>query len=234
MDGFGTGRSPAPVISNTPSSLTAPKRFFTARTTRCAWCRSPSNDSTVSTTCSSTFGPARLPSLVTCAHQHRGNVLPLRREQELRGRLAHLADAAGRRLELDRENGLDRIDDHERRPQARDLLEDALETRFRQEIERRRADAEPIAAALDLVLRFLARGIEHGPTSRATCAAACSSSVDLPMPGSPPRSTSDPRTIPPPSTRSSSPLPLEMRVAAVVSTSAYSRAPPDAASGAYR
>ena len=29
-------RSPAPVISNTPSSLTAPNRFFTARTTRCA------------------------------------------------------------------------------------------------------------------------------------------------------------------------------------------------------
>ena len=41
-DGFDTGSSPEPVISNTPSSLTAPKRFFTARTTRCAWCRSPS------------------------------------------------------------------------------------------------------------------------------------------------------------------------------------------------
>ena len=31
----GTGRSPVPVISNTPSSLAAPNRFFTARTTRC-------------------------------------------------------------------------------------------------------------------------------------------------------------------------------------------------------
>ena len=41
-DGLGTARSPLPVISNTPSSLMAPKRFFTARTTRCAWCRSPS------------------------------------------------------------------------------------------------------------------------------------------------------------------------------------------------
>ena len=33
-EGFGTARRPVPVISNTPSSLTAPKRFFTARTTR--------------------------------------------------------------------------------------------------------------------------------------------------------------------------------------------------------
>ena len=30
-DGFGTGFSPFPVISNTPSSLTAPNRFFTAK-----------------------------------------------------------------------------------------------------------------------------------------------------------------------------------------------------------
>ena len=34
-EGFETPRSPLPVISNTPSSLTAPKRFFTARLTRC-------------------------------------------------------------------------------------------------------------------------------------------------------------------------------------------------------
>jgi hypothetical protein len=34
-DGLGTGLRPSAVISNTPSSLTAPKRFFTARTTRC-------------------------------------------------------------------------------------------------------------------------------------------------------------------------------------------------------
>ena len=42
FDGLGTGRRPVDVISNTPSSLTAPNRFFTARTTRCEWCRSPS------------------------------------------------------------------------------------------------------------------------------------------------------------------------------------------------
>jgi len=33
-EGLGTGRSPSPVISNTPSSDTAPNRFFTARMIR--------------------------------------------------------------------------------------------------------------------------------------------------------------------------------------------------------
>ena len=67
----------------------------------------------------------------------------------------------GRRLELDRKHRLDRIDDDERRLEARDLFEDALDAGFGQQIERRRADAEPIAAALDLVLGLLARRVEH-------------------------------------------------------------------------
>ena len=36
-------------------------------------------------------------------------------------------------------------------------------------------------------------------------------SVDLPMPGDPPINTSDPGTKPPPSTRSSSPMPVRRR-----------------------
>ena len=57
-----------------------------------------------------------------------------------------------------------------------------------------------------------------GPSVRATAAAICSSSVDLPIPGSPPSNTAEPGTMPPPSTRSSSPLPLGMRSASAVST----------------
>ena len=76
------------------------------------------------------------------------DVLPLRGEQQLRCGLAHLADAAGRRLELEREDGLDRIDDDERRAKPRDLLEDALETGFGEQIQRRAFDAEPLAARL--------------------------------------------------------------------------------------
>src|SRR5437868_2652318 len=46
---------------------------------------------------------------------------------------------------------------------------------------------------------------------------ACSRSVDLPMPGSPPISTPEPGTKPPPATRSSSAMPLSMRGGAALS-----------------
>ena len=35
LEGLATGRRPLPVISKTPSSLTAPNRFLIARMTRC-------------------------------------------------------------------------------------------------------------------------------------------------------------------------------------------------------
>jgi hypothetical protein len=41
-EGFGTSTSPASVISKTPISSVAPKRFFTARRMRNWWPRSPS------------------------------------------------------------------------------------------------------------------------------------------------------------------------------------------------
>ena len=46
----------------------------------------------------------------------------------------------------------------------------------------------------------------------------CSISVDLPMPGAPPTSTSEPLTAPPPRTRSNSPMPVGNRI----SSSAFS------------
>src|SRR3954449_2677032 len=64
-DGFDTSRRPKPVISNTPISSVGPKRFFTARRIRNCCEPSPSNDSTASTMCSTTRGPAIWPSLVT-------------------------------------------------------------------------------------------------------------------------------------------------------------------------
>ena len=54
----------------------------------------------------------------------------------------------------------------------------------------------------------------------ATRSRTCRSSVDLPIPGSPPTSTSEPGTMPPPSTRSSSEMPLEKRASADETTSA--------------
>jgi hypothetical protein len=49
---------------------------------------------------------------------------------------------------------------------------------------------------------------------------ACSSSVLLPMPGSPPISTTPPGTMPPPSTRSSSSWPVGVRITSLASISA--------------
>src|SRR6476659_2127567 len=66
----------------------------------------------------------------------------------------------------------------------------------------------------------------------AKCAADCRSSVDLPMPGSPPSNTSDPGTSPPPSTRSNSLTPDGNRVDTTASTSEYNRAPFPPSAGA--
>ena len=44
--------------------------------------------------------------------------------------------------------------------------------------------------------------------------------MDLPIPGEPPSSTSDPGTSPPPSTRSSSPIPVASRATRSAATSA--------------
>ena len=63
--GLVTSIMPPSRISNTPTSEVAPKRFFTERSKRYAWKRSPSRYSTVSTICSSTRGPAMAPSFVT-------------------------------------------------------------------------------------------------------------------------------------------------------------------------
>ena len=95
------------------------------------------------------------------ADEEGRDVLPFRREQQLRRGLAHLADAAGRGLELEREHRLDRIDDDQRRTQPRDLLEDPLETGFREQVERRPLDAQPLPARLDLMFRFLTGAVEH-------------------------------------------------------------------------
>ena len=51
----------------------------------------------------------------------------------------------------------------------------------------------------------------RGRRARASAAQAWISSVDLPMPGSPPISVAEPGTKPPPATRSSSPMPVTMR-----------------------
>ncbi len=109
------------------------------------------------------LGAGQAAVLGDVADQERRDVLALRREQQLRRRFADLPDAARRRLELERVDRLNRVDDHERRLDARHLLEDALEARFRQQIERRLADLETLTPRFDLVFRFLAGAVQHRP-----------------------------------------------------------------------
>ncbi|MPM59358.1 hypothetical protein SDC9_106198 [bioreactor metagenome] len=59
-----------------------------------------------------------------------------------------------------------------------------------------------------------------GRPERCSASRACSSSVDLPMPGSPPISTTPPSTTPPPSTRSNSSMPLGVRATSCASMAA--------------
>src|SRR5678815_59695 len=104
--------------------------------------------------------PRQVAVLGDVADKNGRNVLALRGKQELRRRFAHLSDAAWCRLELDRKNRLHRIDDDESWLEARDFLEDAFDARFRQQVEGRSTNAEPIATALDLMLGLLAGCIQ--------------------------------------------------------------------------
>ena len=92
--------------------------------------------------------PGEAAVLRDVADEEGRDVLPLGRKQQLRRRLAHLADAAGRRLELQREDRLDRVDDDERRLEPGDLLEDALEAGLGEDVERRALDCRAARRAI--------------------------------------------------------------------------------------
>src|SRR5688572_15611778 len=107
------------------------------------------------------FRTREAPVFSDVADQDGWHVLALGGEQELRGRFTDLPDAARRRLEFGRPDGLHRVHDDERRLETGDFLQDPLDARFRQQIQRRVTHAEAVAAVLDLVLRLLARRVEH-------------------------------------------------------------------------
>ena len=127
------GRAPRPgrlsVISNRPSSSVAPNRCLTARSSRRAWCRSPSKARTVSTTCSSTRGPARWPSLVTWPTSTTAHApAPWPRCTRRWAHSRTWVTEPGRRGGLRVEHGLHRVDHEE---VGRDLVEGAEHVRHR-------------------------------------------------------------------------------------------------------
>ena len=105
---------------------------------------------------------------------------------------------------------LHRVDDADLGPLGLQRGEHGVEVRLGDDRARsQRVRPEPLGAQLDLRRRLLAGDVEHrcAPRPRG-CRARTEVSVDLPIPGEPPISTSEPGTRPPPSTRSSSPMPV--------------------------
>ncbi len=206
--GSGTPTSPASPISNRPSSWVLPKRCLVARSMRRAWWRSPSNDSTVSTRCSSTRGPARPPSLVTWP---TSTTLTPRALASATSRWAHprtwptdpgadprsgswtvwmesTTTTAGARASTWPTMWGSDVSATSHSPGSRTPSRSARSATWR-------ADSSAVT-------------YRHAGPPAATDASAWSSSVDLPVPGSPPTTVTDPGTRPPPSTRSSSASPV--------------------------
>ena len=117
-DGFATGSRPSSVILKTPISSTLPNRFLIARRMRWSSIPSPSKYRTVSTMCSSVFGPAIPPPLRNVSDDEDRSLRFLREAHQPRGALAHLPDISRRTLEIARENGLNGIDDDASRAAA--------------------------------------------------------------------------------------------------------------------
>ena len=86
----------------------------------------------------------------------------------------------------------------------------------------------------DLRRGLLAGDVQHRRPRAASRPATWRSSVDFPMPGSPPNSAIEPGTKPPPRTRSTSPMPDASRAASALSTTAIGVSDGDPRHGARR
>src|SRR5262249_43790611 len=133
---------------------------------------------------------------------------------ESRGATPELRNGAGRRLDSLRPERLHRVDHDERRGCcATECGDDIGEVSLGAESDGRFAKPQAVASSPE---RYAT-----GAPVPDSLAAASSRSVDLPMPGSPPTSTAEPGTRPPPSTRSSSAMPVtSLDASSVVSDSA--------------
>ena len=206
-------------MPNTPSSLIAPKRFFTARNRRRRPSDSPSKYSTVSTICSSTRGPASAPSLVTWPTRKIAVPLCLAKRTSNAALSRTWATPPGADCSCSvKMVWIESI-----------TITLGFSTR---------AVAMMLSMQVSVITLSLSSGKPKRRARMATCCwdsspvtysagkrvailhRVCSRMVDLPMPGSPPISTTDPSTRPPPSTRSSSPEAVEKRGTSSTLTSA--------------
>src|SRR6056297_2528027 len=205
-DASGTAIRPVVAISNSPSSLVGPKRCFDARNRRSAWCRSPSNCNTVSTTCSSTRGPARPPSLVTWPTSTIATPRSLASFTSRWAQPRTWPTLPG----SDPSPGSDTV-----------WIESITTSSGRIRSMASRMCASEVSACSHRssrvassrsARRFTCWALSSAVTYRVgplQPASSWSSSVLLPIPGSPPSRVTEPATRPPPSTRSSSASPVD-------------------------
>ena len=140
---------------------------------------------------------------------------------DLAGDLADLADRAGRARQLGRVERLDRVDHAHLGPLLLERRQHGLRDRSRRSPgcrARRRLAAARLAAGSAPPTPRPRRTACGGPAAM-RLASTIVVSVDLPIPGAPPISTSEPGTIPPPSTLSSSPIPVVSRSRSAAATS---------------
>ena len=166
--------------------------------------------------------PGDRPVLGDVPDQHEAETAPASERCQALRRGPHLRDRARARGRSCVEDRLDRVDDDHRGVVGLDRPLDEVEVGVAVEQQRVLERVHPLRAAPDLGDRLLCRHVEHGAslrTHRARPAAAWSSNVDLPTPGSPLTSVTEPGTSPPARTRSSSGMPTGTGSAPVTSTS---------------
>ena len=198
-----------------PISSTEPNRFLTAwsvRTSALAWSKSR----TVSTRCSTSLGPAMVPSFVTCAT----SISPEPREpgpftsswvQTLIWFTEPGSALTSRVYRVCSESTMIRTGFT---CSSTCMME--VSSVSAEDLDARRRHPESFGAHAKLSRGFLPRDVQ-APPGVTTRAASWSMSVDLPIPGSPPTRTDEPRMRPPPSTRFISAIPVSSRMPSRIS-----------------
>ena len=216
---------PSSRISKQPTSSAAPYRFFVARTRRSDECRSPSKCSTTSTRCSSTRGPAIEPSLVTCPTSTVAmpRALATAMSAAATARICGTPPAAPSLASLE----IVCTESTTSRPGRTSSTWVSRAPRSFSAARNRPGCTLPVRSARSRTWAGDSSPVTINARSSPRAAkrwATSSSSVDLPTPGSPASSTTEPGTSPPPSTRSSSPTPVGRARASSGSSSPIGRA----------
>ncbi len=154
------------------------------------------------------------------SHQHRRHVAILRHPDEPLRTLTHLAHRAGDAADFRIEHRLDRIDGQDIGADLGDMVEHDGQGSLTDDQQVRVQRVEASGRSRTCSTDSSAQTSRHVAPVAAIRPSAWSSSVLLPIPGSPPSRVTEPATSPPPSTRSSSGTPVGRLDAAVGSTAA--------------